>query len=82
VPVYEGKGRPGKNQQPVRTYYEISGNLYTPLEKRDDTTKQLGLFILATNDIGGSLSMAEMLSTYNSSKRLKKGFDFLKVRIF
>jgi transposase len=31
VPVYEGKGRLGKNQQPVRKYYEISGNLYTPL---------------------------------------------------
>jgi hypothetical protein len=30
VPVYEGKERPG-NQQSVRTYYEISGNLYTPL---------------------------------------------------
>jgi hypothetical protein len=29
VPVYEGKGRPGKNQQPVRTYYEISGNTNT-----------------------------------------------------
>jgi transposase len=66
VPVYEGKGRPGKNQQPVRRYYEISGNLYTPLEKRDEATKQLGLFILATNDIGGSLSMADMLSTYKS----------------
>ena len=33
VPVYKGKGRPGINQQPVRRYYEISGNLYTPLEK-------------------------------------------------
>jgi transposase len=78
VPVYEGKGRPGKNQQPVRTYYEISGNLYTPLEKRDEATKQLGLFILATNDIGGSLSMAEMLSTYKSQQAVEKGFRFLK----
>ena len=63
VPVYEGKGRLGKNQQPVRTYYEINGKLCTPLEKRDEATKQLGLFILATNDIGGSLNMADMLST-------------------
>jgi hypothetical protein len=53
VIVYEGKGRPGKNQQPIRTYYKISGNLYTALEKRDEATKQLGLFILAINDIGG-----------------------------
>jgi transposase len=63
VPVNEGKGRPGKNQQSVRTYYEISSNLCRPLEKRDEATKQLGLFILATNDIGGSLNVADMLST-------------------
>jgi transposase len=49
VPVYKGKGRPGKNQQPVSRYHQISGALYTPLEKREDATKQLGLFILATN---------------------------------
>jgi transposase len=78
VPVYKGKGRPGTSQLPVSTYYQISGALYTPLEKRDEATKQLGLFILATNDIGGSLSMAEMLSTYKSQQAVEKGFRFLK----
>ena len=78
VPVYKGKGRPGVDQQPVRTYYQISGRLYTPLEKRQEATKQLGLFILATNDIDGSLSMAEMLSTYKSQQAVEKGFRFLK----
>jgi len=48
------------------------------LEKRDEATKQLGLFILATNDIKGSLSMAEMLSTYKSQQAVEKGFRFLK----
>jgi transposase len=28
VSVYKGKGRPGTNQQPVSTYYQISGALY------------------------------------------------------
>jgi transposase len=78
VPVYKGKGRPGTNQQPVRTYYQISGALYTPLEKREEATQQLGLFILATNDIKGSLSMADMLSTYKSQQAVEKGFRFLK----
>jgi transposase len=78
VPVYQGKGRPGTNQQPIRTYYQISGNLYTPLEKRDEATQQLGLFILATNDITGSLSMPDMLNTYKSQQALEKGFRFLK----
>jgi transposase len=48
------------------------------LEKRDKATKQLDLFILATNDIGGSLSMAEMLSTYKSQQVVEKGFRFFK----
>jgi len=78
VPVYKGKGRPGTNQQPVSTYYQISGALYTPLEKREDATKQLGLFILATNDVNSSLSMADMLSTYKSQQAVEKGFRFLK----
>jgi transposase len=77
-PFTNGKGRPGKNQQPVRTHYEIRGNLYTPLEKGDEATNQLGLFILATNDIGDSLSMAGMLSKYKSQQAVEKGFRFLK----
>jgi transposase len=72
------KGRPGKHQQPVRTYYQISGALYTPLEKREEATKQLGLFILETNDIKGVLSMADMLSTYKSQPAVEKGFRLLK----
>jgi hypothetical protein len=32
-------------------HYQIGGALYTPLEKREDATKQLGFFILATNDV-------------------------------
>jgi hypothetical protein len=51
VPVYNGKGRPDRNQQPVSMHYQIGGALYTPLEKREDATKQLGFFILATNDV-------------------------------
>jgi len=40
VPVYKVKGRPGTNQQPVRTYYQISGALYTPLEKSEEAPKK------------------------------------------
>jgi transposase len=78
VPVYEDKGQPGKNQQPVRTYYEISGNLYTPLGRRDEAAKKLSLFMLATNDVGGALSLADMLSTYKSQQAVEKGFKSLK----
>jgi transposase len=50
----------------------------TPLGKREEVTKKLGLFILATNDIDGSLSMADMLSTYKSQQAVEKGFRSLK----
>jgi transposase len=36
------------------------------------------MFILSTNDVDGSLSMAEMLSTYKSQQAVEKGFRFLK----
>ncbi len=78
VPVYKGAGRPSAGQEPIRLYYQIDGQLYTPLKKRDEAIKQLGLFILATNDIADSLSMAEMLSTYKSQQAVEKGFRFLK----
>ena len=78
VPVYKGAGRPSPEQQPTRTYYQVCGQLYTPLQRRDEAKKQLGLFILATNDTTGSLSMSDMLSTYKSQQAVEKGFRFLK----
>jgi transposase len=78
VQVYKGRGRPVTNQNPVNTYYQISGALYAPLEKREDATKQTGLLILATNDVSHSLSMAEMLSTHKSQQAVENGFRFLK----
>jgi hypothetical protein len=74
-PFTKAKGDRVKINNP---FYEISGNLYTTLEKRDKATKQLGLLILATNDIGGSLSMADMLSTYKFQQTVEKGFRSLK----
>jgi transposase len=52
------------------------------LEKRQEASKLLGLFIFATNDTKGSLSMADMLSTYKSQQAVKKVSDSLKAPIF
>ena len=78
VPVYKGSGRPSKTQAPIRHYYQISGHLYTPISKREAHIKQLGLFILASNDLSDELSMEAMLSTYKSQQAVEKGFRFLK----
>jgi transposase len=62
VPVYRTKCRPAKDQAPIRHYYQISGSLFTPLSRREDAPKKLGLFIIATNDLSEELSMEQLLS--------------------
>ncbi|WDE03230.1 IS1634 family transposase [Thalassomonas viridans] len=78
VPVYGSKGRPAVGQQPQSVHYQITGNLFTPLAKREDALKQLGLFIIATNDLSENLTMDKALSTYKSQQAVEKGFRFLK----
>jgi hypothetical protein len=57
VPVYAGAGRPSQRAQPKREYCHITGSLYTALAKRQDALKQLGLFIIASNDLADDLRM-------------------------
>jgi len=78
VPVYHTKGRPAKDQAPIRRYYQVSGNLFTSLSTREDALKQLGLFIIATNDLSDELSMEQLLSHYKAQQSVEKGFRFLK----
>lgn len=78
VPVYGGAGRPAKDQAPTRHYYAISGALFVPLVTRQAMLKALGLFIIATNQVEGKLTMDKMLSTYKSQQAVEKGFRFLK----
>ena len=78
VPVYPTKGRPAKGQAPIRYYYQISGGLFTPLSNRQDALKQLGLFIIATNDLNDERSMEQLLAHYKSQQSEEKGFRSLK----
>lgn len=78
VEVYARKGRRAKDEKPTRIDYQITGNLFIPLVRRQAALEQLGLFIIATNDVSGSLTMDKMLSTYKSQQSVEKGFRFLK----
>jgi transposase len=78
VPVYHTKGRPAKDQAPISHYYPLSGGLFTPLSRRENALKQLGLFIIATNDLNEDLTMEQLLSHYKSQQSVEKGFRFLK----
>jgi transposase len=78
VPVYTGAGRPAKDQVPTRHYYAITGALLVHLATRQAMLKELGLFIIATNQTDNTLTMDKMLSTYKSQQAVEKGFRFLK----
>lgn len=78
VPIHKGAGRPKLGQQPERIEYQITGVLCTPIASRQAALQQLGLFIIATNDVSEHLDMANLLSSYKAQQNVEKGFRFLK----
>lgn len=72
------KGQPKKGQTPERIEYKVTGNLFIPLERRANAVKQLGFFIIATNDLDEGLTMDKMLNIYKEQQSVEKGFRFLK----
>lgn len=76
--IYKGRGRPKTQEEPLRYAYSITGALSSSLSKRAWGLSQKGMFVLATNDIKGDLTMEKMLSLYKSQQRVEKGFRFLK----
>lgn len=78
VAVYASAGRPKLGELPTCIEYQISGTLFTPLASRHDALQQLGLFIIATNDVSDDLDMANLLSSYKAQQNVEKGFRFLK----
>ena len=78
LPIYAKQGQPKKGQSPERIEYQITGSLYIPLNRREKALKQLGIFILSTNDLSEDMTMTTMLSTYKAQQSVEKGFRFLK----
>jgi transposase len=78
VEFYAKSGRPKLGEVPLRIEYQLIGQLYCELIKREQIIAQKGLFILATNDCSGGLTMEKMLSLYKSQQSVEKGFRFLK----
>ena len=78
IAVYSSAGRPKLGELPTRIEYQITGQLFTPLASRHEALQQLGLFIIATNDVSDNLDMASLLSSYKAQQNVEKGFRFLK----
>lgn len=74
--THSGRGRPKKGEGTPS--YQISGQLYTCLHRKQSKEDKKGLFILATNDCTDNLSMFDMLMNYKSQQSVERGFRFLK----
>lgn len=79
VPIFAGRGRPKKGQQPTSYHYHIQAAPYTDLDKVKLAKLKVGMFILATNETDKSaLDMAALLQHYKSQQKVERGFRFLK----
>jgi len=77
-PMYAGSGRPKKGQVPLSYQFHIKGIAATSLARVEEARNQTGVFILATNDLSETLTMAELLATYKAQQNVERGFRFLK----
>lgn len=79
VPIYSTPGRPKKNEEPTGHQYFIDAVPFSDLEKVKLAKLKVGMFILATNDIGNEeLTMPVLLEHYKSQQKVERGFRFLK----
>lgn len=76
--VYKQSGRPKKEQKPDSYEYQITAQVYSLLTQREASLQEKGMFMLATNDCSGALTMEKMLTLYKSQQSVEKGFRFLK----
>lgn len=77
-PVYTGRGRPKRGEEPIGHQFQITGLAATSLACVEEARNQTGVFILATNDHSDTLTMAELLATYKAQQNVERGFRFLK----
>jgi transposase len=76
--VFARPGRPKKDESPIRQEYGFTS------ERQDNEAilaqrhAQAGVFILATNDMDGDMTMASLLAIYKQQQRVERGFRFLK----
>jgi len=78
IAIYASAGRPKLEELPTRIEYQITGALCTPLASWRNALQQLGLFIIATNDLSKDLDMANLLGSYKAQQSVEKGFRFMK----
>lgn len=78
----EKRGRPSK-QAAVSHTYQVDAELLLDEEARVEQEKQMGKFIIATNELNTeALTKRELLSRYKDQQSVERGFRFLKDPFF
>ncbi len=81
---YGHKGRPDKNQTPLKQEWKISGSLVINPEAVGKAQSRKGFFIIATNEMDrNKISKPQLLDIYKSQGiSVERGFRFLKDPMF
>ena len=80
---YGKRGKPSKEDKPKNITYHVHGDLIAPIDTARKFSKELGYFILATNELDQQrLSAADVLTEYKGNQKVERGFRFLKSPYF
>ncbi|HVN54366.1 MAG TPA: IS1634 family transposase [Anaerolineaceae bacterium] len=84
IPHYAKRGRPAAEAEPEIVGYGLKGRISVAPEWVEDAKRNLGKFIIATNELEeGKLSAVQMLSNYtDQGVTVERGFRFLKDPLF
>ena len=80
-PVYTGRGRPKRGEEPIGHQFQITGLAATSLACVEEARNQTGVFILATNDHSDTLTMAELWPPIKRSRMSNGAFVFSRARV-
>ena len=80
--VFEGKGRPKKDQEPTKTEYQVIAQFETDTQKIDLEKSKEGHYVIGGNTDSNELCDAEVVAAYKQQQQVERGFRFLKDPLF
>ncbi len=81
-PVFEGKGRPKKEQEPTKIEYQVIAEFEADTQKINLEKAKEGHYVIGGNTDAKELSDAEVIAAYKQQQQVECGFRFLKDPLF
>lgn len=80
--VFEGKGRPKKDQEPTKIEYQVIAEMETDTHKINLEKASEGHYVIGGNTNANELSDEEVVAAYKQQQQVERGFRFLKDPLF